>query len=75
AEGALASKLERQTGMKERRYSHLLSGAPEIQEVSVEKKPSVVEERLFSLEGELERLKLEIEELKSAFARFKKQFE
>jgi uncharacterized protein YceH (UPF0502 family) len=48
AEGALASKLERQTGMKE---------------------------RLFSLEGELERLKLEIEELKSAFARFKKQFE
>lgn len=75
AEGALASKLERQAGMKERRYSHLLSGAPEIQEVSFEKKPTGMEERVVTLEGELESLKLEIEELKSAFALFKKQFE
>lgn len=75
AEGALASKLERQAGMKERRYSQLLSGVPEIQEVSVEKKPTGLEERVVTLEGELESLKLEIEELKSAFALFKKQFE
>ncbi|MGE5354338.1 MAG: YceH family protein [Acidobacteriota bacterium] len=74
-EGSLVTKLERQAGMKERRYSHLLSGAPETIEVSGEKQAAGMEERVMKLELETENLKAEIEELKSAFAQFKKQFE
>lgn len=74
-EGALVLKLERQPGMKERRYSHLLSGAPEVQELQAEKQAPGIEERVMRLELETENLKAEIEELKSALAQFKKQFE
>ncbi|MGE5432175.1 MAG: YceH family protein [Syntrophomonadaceae bacterium] len=74
-ENALAAKLERQPGMKERRYSHLLSGAPELSEVTADNQGPGMEEKLLRLESEVENLKAEIEELKAAFALFKKQFE
>lgn len=73
--GALAVKLERQPGTKERRYSHLLSGMPETVEAPEENQAPGTEERLSGLESEVENLKAEMEELKSALAQFKKQFE
>lgn len=75
AQGPLAAKMERQPGMKERRYSHLLSGVPEAMENAGEKQVPGMEEKLSALETEVENLKAEMEELKSAFAQFKKQFE
>lgn len=75
SEGALVSRLERQPGMKERRYVHLLSGEPQAVELSEGKQEADPQERINRLESDMEILKSEIEELKEAFALFKKQFE
>ncbi|MEI7811329.1 MAG: YceH family protein [Ignavibacteria bacterium] len=65
-------KLERQTGTKEHRYAHLLSGSPVNTDIA---EPELKPGRIEKLEGEVEKLKQEIEELRSRFTEFKKQFE
>jgi uncharacterized protein YceH (UPF0502 family) len=76
----LIVKLERQTGQKEARYAHLLSG-----EIDVSKLPVAAErqsgggsgsnERMEKLEGEVERLSSELTEFKAMFEEFRKQFD
>ena len=70
-EPALAIRLPRQTGQKEVRYAHLLSG----EAVTVEDQPATNDERIAKLEETTEELRREIEDLKSTFEQFKKQFE
>lgn len=67
-------KLPRQAGMKESRYSHLLSGEPDLsQERVIAEIP--VSERLEKAEKEIEQLKEEISNLKLQFEKFREQFE
>lgn len=72
--GALVKKLDRQVGMKERRYAHLLSG-----DVVTEDKQEAIQEpehnKLNQLETMVMNLQNDIDELKSQFAEFKKQFD
>ena len=75
-EEPLVVKLPKQTGMKEARYAHLLSGAPVIEPVPETK--SLTEEnleRILNLEEELQNVKSELEGLKDQFEKFKEQFE
>ncbi|HKP88325.1 MAG TPA: YceH family protein [Blastocatellia bacterium] len=78
----LITKLPRQAGMKESRYAHLLSGevrieepqaAPRLEAATIEVRAE--NERIARLEGEVERLRHELAELKELFLDFKKQFE
>ncbi len=77
----LVMRLARQSGQKEVRYAHLLSG-----EVSIEILPEAGasrsrgrgdsnSDRMIALEAEIETLKAEIGMLKTQFEGFKKQFE
>ncbi len=76
-EKPLVVKLPRQTGMKESRYMHLLSGEPEIETQINEIKdtPSNDDDRITKLEEEFELLKNEVNEIKTQFEKFKQQFE
>jgi len=71
---ALVKKLDRQTGLKERRYAHLLCG-----DVIVEDKPEFESEpdenKFIRLESMIMSLQTEIDELKKQFAEFRKQFD
>ncbi len=82
AEMDLVMKLPRQPGRKESRYSHLLSGEPEVttadtagpaepETVIVRKKDN----RLDELEEQVESLREELKNLQDEFAAFKAQFE
>jgi uncharacterized protein YceH (UPF0502 family) len=71
-EKALVKKLSRQTGYKEPRFAHLLSG--DVAEVAAPAPPPPVD-RFSRLEAEIEALRREIEGLKQEFAEFRKQFE
>ena len=82
----LVFKLPRQTGRKDARYTHLLSGTPEFEEVSEEtssqastRTPSSARaaegERVARLEAEVERLSVEVSELRRQLEEFRKQFE
>lgn len=67
------TKLKRQHG-KDPRYMHLFCG----EEISLEPEPDQPhkkEERVAVLENELDKMKHDLEELKTQFALFKKQFE
>ena len=78
AERALVQKLPRQPGSREARYAHLFSGAVAANEAGAEAPaPPVtpVPSRIDALEGEVAKLRAEVEELKAAFAAFRKQFE
>jgi uncharacterized protein YceH (UPF0502 family) len=79
-------KLPRQTGRKDARYAHLLSGMPEFEEASEEqtahaasRTPSSTRaadaERISHLEAEVERLSGEVAELRRQLEEFRKQFE
>jgi hypothetical protein len=75
-------KLPRQAGRKERRYVHLLSGAPEIQEVDLSapeeaatKQVRAENERIEKLEHELSELRKEFDELKDEFNELRSQLE
>jgi hypothetical protein len=70
AEPPSIARLPRQTGQKEVRYAHLLSGEPQIieAEMDADNEAGPQQDRL----GKLEK---EVEELKRQFAEFKKQFE
>jgi uncharacterized protein YceH (UPF0502 family) len=67
----LVARLPRQTGQKEGRFAHLLSG--EIDVESVAETPSV--SRRAGLEEKVEALTAEVEKLKQQFEQFRKQFE
>jgi uncharacterized protein YceH (UPF0502 family) len=76
-EKPLIMKLPRQTGMKESRYMHLLSGEPDIEALGNQKDETASndENRIMNIETELESLKNEVNELKAKFEKFKHQFE
>jgi uncharacterized protein len=64
--GALIRKLPRQSGQKESRYTHLLSGEPS-QESAAEPAAVAGPTRVAQLEQELRQLRSEFEELKRRF--------
>lgn len=72
-------RLPRQTGMKESRYAHLLSGPVDFDPVEVRTIGAATtgnrEDRLARLEQETQMLKRELDELQEQFAAFKRQFE
>ncbi|MGE5679500.1 MAG: YceH family protein [Bacillota bacterium] len=71
----LVVKLERQTGMKERRYAHLLCGPVNTDNKEVLNNGTSNNDKFEILYQELDKLKLEFELLKEQFSNFKKQFE
>jgi uncharacterized protein YceH (UPF0502 family) len=71
-DGPFVVKLERQPGMKERRYAHLFCGQPVIEEK--EQIPNE-NERILKLELMMEYLQSEIKKLNEQFNEFRKQLE
>jgi uncharacterized protein YceH (UPF0502 family) len=72
----LVTRLPRQTGYKETRYAHLLSGEPPAQPAAPG--PIVRETRdgsVAPLQATVDRLERDVEDLKRQFAEFRKQFE
>ncbi|MDR3625253.1 MAG: YceH family protein [Ignavibacteriaceae bacterium] len=76
-EQPMVIKLPRQTGMKESRYAHLLSGEPEINAPEAEAAVAVNTEadRIVKLEEELLTLRNDFEELKQQFENLRAQLE
>jgi len=76
-ENPLIVKLPRQTGMKESRYAHLLSGMPDTEKSNDQKDSAATNEqnKIEELQKEHELLKTKLEDLKNQFEKFKKQFE
>jgi uncharacterized protein YceH (UPF0502 family) len=71
-DGPFVVKLERQPGMKERRYAHLFCGQPVFEE---KEETSDGTEKILKLELMMENLQNEINKLKEEFLEFKKQLE
>ncbi|HEU4714305.1 MAG TPA: YceH family protein [Pyrinomonadaceae bacterium] len=67
----LVVRLPRQPGQKEVRFAHLLSGEPKIEQVTSPDRPQPVE----TLAQRVERLEIEMGEMRRQFDQFKKQFE
>jgi uncharacterized protein YceH (UPF0502 family) len=77
-EEPLVVKLERQPGQKEVRYAHLLSGEVDVSAYAKEVSSSgkqAENERITTLETELENLRNEFNAFRQSFEEFKKQFE
>jgi len=76
-ENPLVIKLPRQTGMKESRYAHLLSGKPEIENKEAQKviEAEADQNKIEVIQIELELVKAKLEDLQSQFDKFKKQFD
>jgi uncharacterized protein YceH (UPF0502 family) len=79
---ALVVKLPRVPGTKEARYAHQLGGPVNVEELAVAIAPEPARassrgdhERVARLETEVEALRQELNELKTQFADFRKQFE
>lgn len=76
--GALIVKLPRETGRKEPRYAHLLSGPVEIDASSTPESDAdhaLPVDELKDLKEQITTLRVTVETLQSEFAEFKKQFE
>jgi uncharacterized protein YceH (UPF0502 family) len=77
----LVIKLPRQIGQKEARFTHLLAGEVNIEElagalpVGKQTRRTVEAEKVVSLEHRVETLAAEVESLREQFDQFKKQFE
>jgi uncharacterized protein YceH (UPF0502 family) len=74
------TRLPRTAGRKEPRFAHLLSGmpAPEIETPKPEPATVIVQaenEKIAALEGELQKLRDDLEALQAEFAAFRKEFE
>jgi len=67
---ALAVRLPRQTGQKEVRYAHLLSG-----EVEFDDQAATAADRIGKVEETVETLRSAVEDLQKDFERFRKQFD
>jgi uncharacterized protein YceH (UPF0502 family) len=75
-EQPMVIKLPRQTGMKESRYAHLLSGEPEMLNPEAQEIESAEEEnRIILLEEQVTALRNDFEELKKQFEDFRSQLE
>tara|TARA_Y100000588_G_scaffold108236_2_gene118642 strand:+ start:1898 stop:2545 length:648 start_codon:yes stop_codon:yes gene_type:complete len=75
-EGPFVEKLPVQPGKKEARFAQLLGGTQEVEGIGVAECREVLEKnRIEELENEMETLKAEIQNLQSAFAKFKEQFD
>lgn len=79
-EPPLVKLLPRQTGNKEARYVHLLSGDVEVREPAPVKETQAAgrageDSRITELESEVAGLRQEVADLKRQFAEFRKQFE
>jgi uncharacterized protein len=80
-EPPLVKLLPRQAGNKEARYAHLLSGDVEVRDTASEAvkeaapKSAGESERITQLESEIAGVRREIDDLKTQFAEFRKQFE
>lgn len=83
-EGALIVQQARQSGRKESRYAHVLMGELEKEEGEGETEgpfdAAMLEvraenERITALEEQVQTLRAELDDLRSVFAQFKKQFE
>ena len=77
-EPPLVAVLPRQPGTKESRYMHLFSGdAPPLEAAPARAsaRPSMDEDRVARLEGEVTDLRREVGELKEQLAAFRRQFE
>jgi len=81
-EEPMVVKLPRQTGRKEPRYMHLLSGEPEITEAetslpeeSATQQVRAENERIAKLENELTSLRKEFDNLKHEFKKLQSEFE
>ena len=81
-EGALVVQLARQPGRKESRYAHVLMGEPEEEDAQTEGPVDAAalevraeNERIAALEEQVEALRDELADVRSAFAQFKEQFE
>ncbi len=75
--GAMVVKLARQPGRKEARYAHLLAG-PVIVEEAAEREQAMEtgpRQTWAALEGEVARLREQVESLQRQFSDFRKQFE
>ena len=73
---ALVVRLPRQTGQKEVRYAHLLSGEVVFDEPEAAMNRAQVDsERLLRLEQTTEELRQQVEDLRRQFEGFRKQFE
>lgn len=78
---ALITRLPRQTGMKESRYAHLLSGDVEVEAIEPPQRSAgnsstrVESERITAIEESMLALRRELDQVKEEFARFRKQFE
>ena len=75
----LVVKLPRQSGQKDARYVHLLSGEPDLShfEATTTEQPTrrTGSERAPQLEEQVQALRQQVEELARQFAEFRKQFE
>lgn len=74
----LVVKLPRQSGQKDARYVHLLSGEPDLSHVEAtptEQPARGAHSDRASLEEQVQMLKQQVEELARQFAEFRKQFE
>lgn len=76
-------RLPRQPGARESRYTHLLSGTPDVEAMEmavlrsepVRVRTQADNERILRLEEEVKNLREELSELRAQFAEFRKQFE
>jgi len=78
----LVRRLPRQTGQKEARFAHLLSGEPKIEvfaeaesSTAAGRRKSADSDRFEKLEQEVVTLTMEVRKLQQQFEEFKKQFE
>lgn len=80
-EEPLVTKLSRQPGQKEARFTHLLSGEPHVEETTAAPAPEKAArrsndtERIAGLEEQIRSLSEQVESLATQFEQFKKQFE
>ena len=73
----LVVKLPRQSGQKDARYVHLLSGEPDVSHAEATELPArrAHSDRAPQLEEQVQMLRQQVEELAAQFEQFKKQFE
>jgi uncharacterized protein YceH (UPF0502 family) len=71
----LITKLSRRTGEKEGRYAHLLSGAPAVSEEEAVELLPARSDRIGALEAQIAEMRSELDDLKTQFAGFRRQFE
>ena len=79
-ESGYITKLPKMTGRKESRYAHLLAGDVQVEEADPRPEPAAIvvraeNERIATLEEEVQKLRQEFDTLLTEFEKFKKEFE